>query len=108
MMIGATKLSEPGAMHPAMITMHSPSASRGSPDPRNGRSAGIRLSLAIACSSLGAPVIDWRPAPKVESTMPTRTMYSCGHDTTAESSTEFFAARTSREATAPYMKVVSR
>ena len=64
-MIGATKLSEPGAMHPAMITMHSPSASRGSPDPRNGRSAGIRLSLAIACSSLGAPVIDWRPAPKV-------------------------------------------
>ena len=108
MISGATALMLPSMMQPKEIMNVAMSGRRGSPLPWKNLRAGIRLSLAIACSSLGAPVIDWRPAPKVESTMPTRTMYSCGHDTTAESSTEFFAARTSREATAPYMKVVSR
>lgn len=41
-------------------------------------------SLAIAARSAGAPVRDWRAAPRVESVMPTETTEGTGHATVAE------------------------
>lgn len=38
-----------------------------------------KLSLAMACKSLGAPVSDWRPAPIVEKRAPIRITHFDGH-----------------------------
>ena len=57
MIIGATKLSDPPAMHAAQMRTERRSARRGSPEPRKIERRGIRLSLAIACRSEMADVV---------------------------------------------------
>ena len=42
-----------------------------------------RLSLAMAWRRRGAPVSDWRPAPKVEKREPTKITHLVGHDNRA-------------------------
>ena len=63
MISGATALMLPSMMQPKEIMNVAMSGRRGSPLPWKNLRAGIRLSLAIACSSRGAPVSDCRPAP---------------------------------------------
>jgi len=58
----------------------------------------MRLSLAMACSSRGAPVSDCSPAPSVESVMPACTTI-LGSATSAVKSA--WLLRVSRSATAP-------
>lgn len=57
-------------------------ALKGSPrddETANGLKKGITSSLAIACSSLGAPVKLCKPAPKVDKNDPIRITHSLGH-----------------------------
>lgn len=63
-----------------MVTV-SPKALTGSPLAdwmRNGARNGIIPSVAMAWSSLGAPVNDWSPAPMVDNKEPISTTFGCG------------------------------